>query len=177
MPTKEEKLAIEQQKMGVRVVDSGGEVISGSYYLLYPVNADWDARLLRTCGVIAAASKPEKRLHVLINTPGVSSGTFGEADNPTFDYGRLVGCGASSLADAGLFGSEKAEDIRGFILRQVASLAVRQPATSTVTQPATGSGGLAAAFSACCTQIAYVFSCCSPSYRQLAEDSDEVDLT
>ena len=42
MPTKEEKLAIEQQKMGVRVVDSGGEVISGSYYLLYPVNADPD---------------------------------------------------------------------------------------------------------------------------------------
>ena len=165
---------VEEQAMGVRVVDDGGTVISGSYYLLYPVEADWPARLAATCRIISAASQPGKRLHFLINTPGVVSGTFKSDGQATLNYGRLVGNDAQSVADAGLYGTENPEAIRGFIIRNIT---IRAPAQRINPAPDVGPPNAAvAAFSSCCTQIAWLFSCCNPAYRRLREE-DEFDLT
>lgn len=160
--------------MGVRVVDDGADVLSGSYYMLYPVGADWDARLAATCRIIAAASRPNKRLHFLVHTAGGVSGTFESEGQNSFNYGRMMGSRTESAANAGLYGTESAEAIRGFILRNIAELS---PAEQAMAVPIAGPpSGLAAAFSSCCTQLAYLFSCCSPSYRRLREE-DEFDLT
>lgn len=176
MPSDAERRAIEDNKLGLRVLDPGGNLLSGSFYMLFPVEGDWEARLTRTCQIIAKASRPEKRLHMLRNCPGAVSGEFGEPGDPSLKYGRLVSREASSISNAGLWGVETAEDIRGFVMRGIRSQIPREQVVDMGAAATEEAGITLPSFTDCCRRLAYLFTCCNPNYQRLDEEDDELDL-
>jgi hypothetical protein len=168
MPTKDQRKAIEDNRLGLRIVDDGKEFNSGSCYYLFPVTDDWDKRLFDTCKTFENASTPGKTLHLLGNLIDVVSGEFSSGG---FSYGRVMGKPVS-LAKASMLGNESADAIAGWVLRQITSLVPKMHVSSPPTSGATASQP--SVFAWCCTNVAYLFKCCLPGYARL--DTDDVDL-
>jgi len=174
MPSREEKLAIESNNLGLRVVPENGEVVSGSYYILFPVEDDWDERLTKTAETIRAASAPGKTLHLLKDCPGIKTGTFNSDGRKTFDYGRLVTPHPKSIKSGNLFGCEKASAFESFVMSGVRSLVPKNAVMPMELEDI--DENRVSCFSGCLAAIAHVFSCCNSDYRPLAEEDDYADL-
>lgn len=168
MPNEAQRQAIENNRLGLRIVDDGGKFDSGSCYYLFPVDDDWDAELLGTCRVYASAAAPNKKLHLLGKLNLVESGKF----KGTLTYGRLTGK-PESIAAVSLYGGETDESIARWVLKEITSLVPSIGVVTPVTNAAVANQP--SAFATCCTSIAYIFTCCLPGYALLADDSDGPD--
>jgi hypothetical protein len=171
MPTEEEKRVIKERKLGLRVVDEGGRIDSGSCYYLYPPDDrwnGWDKLLVETAEIIAAASRPGKTLHLLGDVVDVRSGTFMKG----FGYGRVTGH-PTSVARAPLYGNEDAAAIVGWVKREIHRLV---PTNHVVVSVNIGAAQAAepSGFARCCAYLSYIFCCCRPGYALV--DDDEIDL-
>jgi hypothetical protein len=144
------------RRLGLRVVPPGGEVNTGSAYLLFPDNgvyadADWSARLQKTSEIVQAARGTDKFLHL------IAPCNFGRtaAFDGSFDYGR-VNSAVQSVRRAEMFGTEEAASIAAWVEREIEALTPAAPAP--VAQP-----GLLTRF---LNAVAHVFSCCNGYNRQ-----------
>lgn len=167
MPKKELKTIIEEQRLGLRLVDEGGKVDSGSCYYLFPVGDDWDSRLRRTCKIYKSASRPEKKLHLLGGLTEVVSGEF----DGSFAYGRVTGR-PESLASVSMYGNESEDSIEKWVLAKITERVPKVRAMPSVEAPTLDEPS---AFASCCSTIAHVFTCCLPGYARLDDDLD-IDL-
>lgn len=171
MPTAEQRQAIEANRLALRIVDEGTEVNSGSCYYLYPVKDDWDKRLINTCATYCKASRTGKALYLLADLIDVRSGQF---SNETFEHGRVTG-NPRIVAKAEMYGTETPENIARWALRGITSLVPKIQVSSPPTSVATASEP--SAFASCCTQIAYLFTCCfQKEYSQVANEADDTDF-
>lgn len=172
MPTTEQKAVIENLQLGLRVVEDNGTVLSGSLYFLFPVGADWDARLKGTAEIVKAASKPGKALYLLqgCGSCAVSADSF---DGKSFPYGRIAGGGISIMDRANLYGNETVESLMAWVLRGVTKGIPREVVAVSIAD--TPIPAQPSAFATCVNTLAYIFSCCKPGYAQVTED--ELDLT
>jgi len=174
VPTPDQKRVIEELQLGLRIVDENGTLLSGSLYLLFPVEGDWDARLQRTAEIVKAAAAPGKTLYLLRDCGTCALTSADGFDGGSFAYGRTAASGPVEIARASLYGNEEVVTVKNWILRGITQRVPTQAVALTIA-PTVAATPQASAFASCINGLAYIFSCCKPGYAQV--DDEELDLT
>jgi hypothetical protein len=156
--TPERKQTIQRLGLGLRV-NQGTDLGSGNMYVLncFPSasdDGDWEAAFAVTMGAIAKAgtmhdSSRNRRLLLLDH-----------CDENAF-WGQYLGRGTVGpvnqvLAETGLYGTESAQDVTRWVLRQIDARAQRTQVTIEVQQDAPAGEGCWASF---CSWVGNLFSC------------------